>query len=134
VQLRRMAPAFAGFEVVYLTVQPEYGLQVPDCRFYCVNDATRWNKLALIIQALKIAWIVGKERPDVVISTGAAPGYFAVLFGRWFRARTVWIDSMANIEELSMSGLHVGRHADLWLTQWPHLAKAGGPQYGGSVL
>ena len=24
--------------------------------------------------------------------------------------------------------------ADLWLTQWPHLAKDGGPQYFGSVL
>lgn len=134
VQLRRMAPAFAGFDVVYLTVQPEYQRQVPGSKFYCVNDATRWNKLALIVLALRVAWIVVKERPEVVISTGAAPGYFAVLFGRWFRARTVWIDSMANIEELSMSGSHVGRHADLWLTQWPHLAKAGGPQYGGSVL
>ena len=134
VQLRRMAPAFAGFEAVYFTVQPDYRLEVPDSRFYCVHDATRWNKVALFFLALRIAWIVAKERPEVVISTGAAPGYFAVLFGRWFRARTVWIDSMANIEKMSMSGSHVGRHADLWLTQWPHLAKAGGPQYGGSVL
>jgi hypothetical protein len=134
VQLRRMAPAFAGFEAVYVTVQPDYRLEVPDSRFYCVHDATRWNKVALFFLALRIAWIVAKERPEVVISTGAAPGYFAVLFGRWFRARTVWIDSMANIEKMSMSGSHVGRHADLWLTQWPHLAKAGGPQYGGSVL
>jgi hypothetical protein len=134
VQLHRMAPAFVGFDVVYVTVHPEYRLQVPDSKFYCVNDATRWSKLALVVQALRIAWIIGKERPEVVISTGAAPGYFAVRFGRLFRARTVWIDSMANIEEMSMSGSHVGRHADLWLTQWPHLAKAGGPQYGGSVL
>src|ERR1700691_3920623 len=79
VQLRRMAPAFVGFEAVYVTVQPEYRVQVPDRRFYCVNDATRWNKLALILLALRIAWIVAKERPEVVISTGAAPGYFAVL-------------------------------------------------------
>lgn len=134
VQLHRMVPAFVGFDVVYVTVHTEYRLQVPESKFYCVNDATRWNKLALVVQALRIAWIIGIERPEVVISTGAAPGYFAVRVGRWFRARTVWIDSMANIEEMSMSGSHVGRHADLWLTQWPHLAKAGGPQYGGSVL
>ncbi len=31
-----------------------------------------------------------------------------------------------------MSGSRVGRFADLWLTQWPHLAKAEGPYYGGS--
>ena len=134
VQLRRIVPAFADSEVVYVTVLESYRSQVPDNKFYSVNDATRWNKSGLILLALQLAWIIAKERPTVVISTGAAPGYFAVLLGRWFGARTIWIDSMANIEELSMSGSRAGRYADLWLTQWPHLAKAEGPHYGGSVL
>jgi UDP-N-acetylglucosamine:LPS N-acetylglucosamine transferase len=134
VQLRRVVPAFEGFEVVYVTVLESNRSQVPENRFYSVNDATRWNKPGLILLALRLAWIIGRERPAVVISTGAAPGYFALLLGRWFGARTIWIDSMANIEELSLSGLRAGRYADLWLTQWPHLAKADGPHYGGSVL
>jgi UDP-N-acetylglucosamine:LPS N-acetylglucosamine transferase len=134
VQLRRVIPAFADSEVVYVTVLESYRSQVPENKFYSVNDATRWNKLGLIRLALKLAWIILKEKPSVVISTGAAPGYFAILLGRWFGARTIWIDSMANIEELSMSGSRAGRYADLWLTQWPHLAKAEGPHYGGSVL
>lgn len=134
VQLRRVVPAFADSEVVYVTVLESYRSQVRENRFYAVNDATRWNKLGLIRLALNLAWIILKERPSVVISTGAAPGYFAILLGRWFGARTIWIDSMANIEELSLSGSRAGRYADLWLTQWPHLAKAEGPHYGGSVL
>jgi UDP-N-acetylglucosamine:LPS N-acetylglucosamine transferase len=134
VQLRRVIPAFEDSEVVYVTVIQSYRSQVPENRFYSVNDATRWNKLGLIRLALRLAWIIAKERPSVVISTGAAPGYFAILLGRWFGARTIWIDSMANIEDLSMSGSRAGRYADLWLTQWPHLAKADGPHYGGSVL
>jgi UDP-N-acetylglucosamine:LPS N-acetylglucosamine transferase len=134
VQLRRVAPAFADSEIVYVTVIESYRSQVPENRFYSVNDATRWNKMGLIVLALRLAWIIVKERPAVVVSTGAAPGYFAILLGRLFRAKTIWIDSMANIEELSMSGSRAGRYADLWLTQWPHLAKADGPHYGGSVL
>ncbi len=134
IQLRRVIPAFADSEVVYVTVIESYRSQVPGNRFYSVNDATRWNKLGLIRLALRVGWIIVKERPSVVISTGAAPGYFAILLGRWFGAKTIWIDSMANIEDLSMSGSRVGRYADLWLTQWPHLAKAEGPHYGGSVL
>jgi len=134
VQLRRVVPAFRDYEVVYVTVLKTYRSHVPENRFYLVNDANRWNKIGLLILAMRLAWIVGKERPDVVVSTGAAPGYFALLFGRWFGARTIWIDSMANIEHLSMSGSRVGRHADLWLTQWPHLARTDGPHYGGSVL
>jgi hypothetical protein len=134
VQLRRVVPAFADSEVVYVTVLKSYRSEVPENRFYQVNDATRWNKFGLIMLAIRLAWIVGKERPAVVISTGAAPGYFALILGRWFGARTIWIDSMANIEHLSMSGSRVGRYADLWLTQWPHLARTEGPHYAGSVL
>jgi UDP-N-acetylglucosamine:LPS N-acetylglucosamine transferase len=134
VQLRRVVPAFADSEVVYVTVLESYRSQVPENKFYTVNDATRWNKLALVLLAFRLAWIIGLERPAVVVSTGAAPGYFALLLGRWFGARTIWIDSMANIDEMSMSGSRAGRYADLWLTQWPHLARAEGPQYGGSVL
>jgi len=134
VQLRRVVPAFADCEVVYVTVLESYRSQVPENRFYSVNDATRWNKPALLALALRLAWIIVKERPTVVISTGAAPGYFAIVLGHWFGAKTIWIDSMANIEELSMSGSRAGRYADLWLTQWPHLAGADGPHYGGSVL
>jgi UDP-N-acetylglucosamine:LPS N-acetylglucosamine transferase len=133
-QLLRVVPALSSFEIVFVTVLQSYRSQMPENRFYFVNDANRWNKLRLIALAIRVAWIIGKERPDVVVSTGAAPGYFALLFGRLFGAKTIWIDSITNIERLSMSGSLVGRHADLWLTQWPHLARPEGPHFGGSVL
>jgi hypothetical protein len=69
-----------------------------------------------------------------VISTGAAPGYFALRFGKLIRARTIWLDSIANAEELSTAGKKVQRYADLWLTQWTHLATTAGPRFGGAVL
>ena len=75
-----------------------------------------------------------KENPDVIVSTGAAPGYFAIRFGRLLGIKTIWIDSIANAEELSMSGQKAGKHADLWLTQWKHLAKPQGPLYYGNVI
>ncbi len=133
-QLLRVLPAVESYEIVFVTVLESYRSQVPGSRFHIVNDANRWSKFRLITLAVRLAWIVGKERPDLVISTGAAPGYFGLLFGRLFGAKTIWIDSITNIERLSMSGSLVGRYADLWLTQWPHLARAEGPQYGGSVL
>ena len=74
-----------------------------------------------------------RERPDVVVSTGAAPGYLALRCAKLLGARTVWIDSVANVEELSLSGRIASTKADLCLTQWPHLA-AGPVGYEGSVL
>ena len=134
VQLLRLRPAFGGYRVTYVTVDQAYRQDVPGSRFFTVPDATRWNKLRLLGVAFKLLWILSIERPAVVISTGAAPGYLAIRLGRLFGARTIWIDSIANVERLSMSGEKVGRYADLWLTQWTHLARPGGPSYAGSVL
>jgi hypothetical protein len=134
VQLLRVSSAFESSDVTFVTVHESYRSQVPNHKFYVVNDANRWNKLGLIRAARRLAWIVWNEKPEIVISTGAAPGYIALRLGRMMGARTIWLDSIANVEELSMSGLRIGRYADLWLTQWPHLARPEGPHYAGSVL
>ena len=134
VQLLRVRPAFADQQLVFVTVDPVYQSQVPGYEFHVVNDATRWSKLSLFRLALRMAWIVIRERPDIVISTGAAPGYFALMFGKLAGARTIWLDSIANAEKLSRAGQRVRRFADLYLTQWPHLSSADGPTYCGAVL
>jgi UDP-N-acetylglucosamine:LPS N-acetylglucosamine transferase len=134
VQLLRVVPAFDECTVAFVTVDQLYQCQVPDYRFYTVNDATRWNKFGLIAMAFRLVRIIWREGPDVVISTGAAPGYLALRIARWFGARTIWLDSIANVEQLSLSGKKIGPYADLWLTQWPHLAQPEGPHYAGSVL
>lgn len=134
VQLLRIRPAFAGHRVTYVTVNPGYRADVPGEPFLLINDATRWDKPGLLRMALKLCWIMLRVRPQVVVSTGAAPGYFAIRLGRLLGARTVWLDSIANVEQLSMTGTLVRKHADLWLTQWPHLADDNGPKYAGAVL
>lgn len=133
-QLLRLTPAFENHEAVFVTVLESYRGQVPGCKFYAVPDANRWTKLGLFALGARIGWIIQREKPDVVVSTGAAPGYFAMLFGHFFGARTIWVDSMANVERLSLSGQLAGRYADLWLTQWQHLARPRGPRYAGAVI
>jgi len=134
VQLRRITSTIDEARFVYVTTLPSYRAQVGTCKFYAIRDASRWDKIGLCRMALRLLFIVLRERPDVIITTGAAPGYFCIRFGKLLGARTVWIDSIANVEELSLAGRKAGRHADLWLTQWPHLASADGPQYAGAVL
>lgn len=134
VQLLRLRPAFEGASLIYATVNPGYRADVAGSEFRLIHDANRQQKLALIKSAWSILLLLLIERPDIVISTGAAPGYFAVRFGKLLRMRTIWVDSVANAEELSMSGRKAGGCVDLWLTQWSHLATEGGPQFIGSVL
>ena len=134
VQMRRLRPLLDDFDIFYISVNRSYADDVAGRPLYLVRDASRWNKLGLVVQALQVLWIMVRLRPDVVISTGAAPGYFGLMFGKMLGGRTVWIDSLANVEKMSLSGRLVRRYADLWLTQWPDLARPEGPQYAGAVL
>lgn len=147
IQLRRLRPAWAGCAVTYVTTRAGYCDEVAGDaeedaeeappRFFVVPDANRWQIGRLMRQLAAIAWIVLQTRPHAVVTTGAAPGYFAIRLGRLVGARTIWVDSIANAEELSLSGRRAGPHADLWLTQWEHLAAPGGgrgPHYRGAVL
>ena len=135
IQLLRLRPAFEGCAVTYATVREGYRADVgEEADFRVICDANRWHRIRLLRAALGILWLIVRIRPQVVITTGAAPGYFAARFGKWLGARVIWVDSVANAEELSMSGRKAGTFVDLWLTQWAHLAREGGPSYHGSVL
>jgi UDP-N-acetylglucosamine:LPS N-acetylglucosamine transferase len=143
VQLCRLMPSWDGCDVVVITTSASYQTEVdsaaalsglPRTRFGVVTEANRWQKLRLIRTTLEIAVALMRYRPDVLITTGAAPGYIALRLASLAGIRTVWVDSMANADALSLSGEMAGRHADLWLTQWPHLARPQGPDYRGSVL
>ena len=143
VQLSRLMPAWEGCNVAVVTTDDAFrseieqkasscGLNRP--KFFVVTEANRWQRLQLIRSALEIVGVLVRFRPDVLVTTGAAPGYLALRLAGIMGARTAWIDSIANADELSLSGRKAGRHADLWLTQWEHLAEPDGPAYGGSVL
>lgn len=134
VELLRLTPALDGHAVAFATVSEAYRNEAGAARFYTIRDVTRWDFWWWGHTLAKLAWIILRERPDVVMSTGALPGYFALRLAKLFGARTVWLDSIANVEELSMSGRRIGRHADLWLTQWPDLARPDGPIFRGTVL
>ena len=134
VQLMRLRPAFEGAQTTYASVDAALALDVEGCEFRRFHDANRERKGALLLQILQIAWILLSVRPDVVVSTGASCGYVAIRLGRLLGARTLFIDSIANAERLSLSGHMAARHASLTLTQWPHLAQHNGAQYRGSVL
>lgn len=133
VQLLRLRPAFEDHQVEYLSTNEGYQDDVAG-RLHVVADANMWQKPKLIKMFAEVAWVVIRFRPDVVITTGAAPGFAAIVFGKLIGARTIWLDSVANSEELSASGKHAKRWADAWLTQWPHLANGNCPAHWGAVL
>lgn len=130
VQLMRLKPVLDQYETHYVSSQKREGMG----KFTKVIDANRNTKFALVLLSLQMAWIVLRFRPDVVVSSGAVLGFIAIFIGKCLGASTLWIDSIANADEMSLSGQYAEKFSDLWLTQWEKLAQQAGPRFEGKVI
>ncbi|GAB3376494.1 UDP-N-acetylglucosamine transferase subunit ALG14 [Spongiibacter taiwanensis] len=111
----------------FLSIDGKNAEYIPD-----LNANEIWK---VIICMPRCFYILMKYRPSYVVSTGALPGLCMLICAKLLRKRTVWIDSIANYSSLSKSGKYARRWADLWGTQWEHLASQDAKlTYMGKVL
>lgn len=133
-QLMLMRPALAGHHIRFATTLPGLAAQFEAAPAHLIPDCNRNTRMAALACVWALLWLMIRHRPQVVISTGALPGVIALALGRLFGARTIWVDSVANAEEMSASGRLARRFAQLWLSQWAAVAQAEGAEYAGSIL
>jgi UDP-N-acetylglucosamine:LPS N-acetylglucosamine transferase len=120
VQLSLLKSAFNKQAVVWAIAGK--GDVVSQLANYRLTDANKETPLKLLKLAWEVLNIVIIEKPQAIVSTGAAPGLLAILVGRVFGMKTLWIDSVANSARLSLSGRIARYFANTTLTQWEHLA------------
>jgi UDP-N-acetylglucosamine:LPS N-acetylglucosamine transferase len=123
IQLLRLADSWKGHMVFCITTTPvvaeelrRYGM------VYVVGESNREHLRRVIHVLIRCTKIVFRERPDVVISTGAAVGCMTCFLGKLLGAKVIWIDSITNVNQISLSGKMVRHIADLFVVQWPELA------------
>jgi len=133
-QLLRLLPAIKNEKLYFATVNASYQVNVGSSPFFLITDANRWTRLKMFQTIIDTLRIVLKVKPHFVISTGAAPGMWGIIFGKLFGSKTIWLDSIANINTLSLSGKLVRGFSDLYLTQWQKVAHHSEAEYRGSVL
>lgn len=126
--------AFEGHQARFATTLKGAGdlIGLPDV--IIIPDCNRDRPFRAAYAALRIGLLVLRMRPQVIISTGALPGVIALAIGKRIGARTIWVDSIANAEEFSMAGKKARKYSDLWLSQWPEVAREAGAAHAGSVL
>jgi UDP-N-acetylglucosamine:LPS N-acetylglucosamine transferase len=120
----------------YVTTLEALARKFPqDKPHYVIGECNRNNPIKAMGVLFRSLRVVLKERPDVIITTGSLPLAMVCIFAKLFGARIVWIDSIANIERMSVSGRMVRRFADLCLTQWPELAgRYSNVEYAGAII
>jgi UDP-N-acetylglucosamine:LPS N-acetylglucosamine transferase len=122
VQLFRLIPAFSKSEVVYACTYNKASELSDDDNYYVIGDISR-DSIGRIFSVISgIVKILKKEKPTVIITTGALPGLITILLGRLFGIKTIWLDSIANSEKISMSGKIASHIAHNCFTQWEKLS------------
>jgi UDP-N-acetylglucosamine transferase subunit ALG13 len=135
-QLLKVAQSWSKYESFFITTSNtvreklgEYG------NVYIVGECNRQHPLRVIAVLMRCLKIVLRERPNVVISTGAAAGCITCFLGWLSGAKIIWLDSITNVDRLSLSGRMVRYIADVFLVQWPELAKKyNNVEYLGAVI
>lgn len=133
-QLMLLRPTLEQYDVRYATTEPAVALQHGLPGAHRLPDCNQNTPLQSLLCALAALLLVLRQRPEVIVSTGSAPGFFCLLAGRLTGARTLWIDSVANAEQLSMSGRLAKIFAHQCWTQWENVSAPDGPHYHGAVL
>ncbi len=134
IQLLRIArPMEEHYEMVYVSTHPKCATMVEGQKFCQTTDFSRSDVWKLIPSFLNAFKTIRKEKPDAIITTGAAPGLIYLFVGTLLGRKTIWIDSIANAEHLSASGRMASKFASRTYTQWKNLAE-GKIQYAGKVF
>ena len=135
-ELLRLNESWQGYDTFCVTTSNvvreklhKYG------KIFIVGECNRKHMLRIILVVMRCINIILRERPDVVISSGAAVGCIMCFLGKFFGVEIVWLDSITNVERISLSGRMVRYIADLFLVQWPELAEHYiNVEYAGEVI
>ena len=131
-----LSDCWKGREIFYVTTTPVVQDTLQESGdVHVVGECNRQHPIRLFRVLIRCVKVVFSERPDVVISTGAAPSCMLCFFAKILGAKIVWIDSITNVEWISLSGRMVRYIADLFLVQWSELAaRYRNVEYVGSVI
>jgi len=93
------------------------------------------NPVATIINFFQSLNLLLKEKPDLVIATGADVSVFSCIWGKLLGKKIVYIESFCRPSKPSISGRIVYPFSDLFIVQWKEVWKYyKKAKFGGSIF
>lgn len=132
-ELLQLLEAFEGHEVFYFCYDAATTRRLESA--YLVPNMAR-NPVEFLKNLWRAYWIFRKERPALIVSTGAEIAIPVILVGKLFGARSLYIECGAQVRTPSTTGRIVCRLVDSFYVQWPELLPAYGHRacYCGSLI
>lgn len=92
-------------------------------RMYSCYYPTNRSIKALIINTVKAFRIIHKERPDIIISSGAAVAVPFFYVGKLYRSKLVYIEVFDRIDSSTVTGKLVYPIVDRFIVEWEEMKK-----------
>jgi beta-1,4-N-acetylglucosaminyltransferase len=122
-ELLMLQEAWAGEEVFWITYDAPRTRTLP-AAYRLPNIGL--NPLKMLWAACRILSILLRERPDLLISTGAEVAIPAFYLGRILGTRTIFIEVWTRVHRPTGTGRLVYPVADRFYVQWPQMLEAYG--------
>lgn len=123
-QLMMLKPLMNKYDSIIVTEKSQYSVENKEVKTYYLNQVNRKEKTFLfkmLMNSLKTIKILIREKPDVIISTGALSTIPLCLFGKLFRKKIIFIESFAKINSPTLTGKLVYKFADQFYVQWEEM-------------
>jgi beta-1,4-N-acetylglucosaminyltransferase len=125
-QLMMLYPMMKNHKSFILTEKTKYKFSANDIKAYDVTQINRREFLfviKLLILMIESLIIFLKEKPEVVISTGALATIPICLLSKLFRKKLIFIESFSKITSPTITGKLMSKIADLVIIQWADLKR-----------
>lgn len=131
IEMLQIMEAFDGHETFFLTFKR---IDTKDLNGYFVMDPRR-NPIRLLVNVLQSLYVFMKEKPKVVVSSGAGVAIPMCYIGKLLGAKIIFIETFCRPIGGSLSGKLTYPISGLFLVQWKSQLKVyNRAVYGGCVV
>ncbi len=125
-ELMCLKSIFEEYDALFVTEAGGQAQDFTNDNIYLLSQINRHERnffvkfIKLFLDAIRI---ITKEKPELVVTTGALIAYPFCLCAKLQGAKIIYIESFARVYEKSLTGKLVYPIADLFLVQWETMLK-----------
>ena len=134
-QMRALGPAWRDHDTTWVTLPGVDVERLLEGQDVVLADGPTNRSLRKLLTNLILAWkVVRKNRPQAILSTGAALAVPFFLVGKLHGAKLVYVESLTRTQSLSLTGRLVYPIVDAFFVQWPTATRMRRARYLGSLM
>lgn len=123
-QIMMLKPLMENYDSFVVTEKTNYSVSNEIIPFYYLKQVNRHEfkfVYYMVLNFIKSIKIFLKEKPNIVISTGALATIPMCIIAKIFRKKIIFIESFAKVNSPTLTGKLIYKFADQFYVQWEEM-------------